>query len=229
MPSQSDLISAALAVPVRRFWMACAAPAGYVRGVFFARRGGHCVPVDLVRVVLRSAGRLAMRRRLAADFAGYLVTDSDAGYSFVSRRVEHERDFLPECVSGGGGFGYRADGYRDDAGGPLDAPDNLPAGSMRGAEYGGFSAVVSRVSWSVLWGVGFMPFVRWRWWHQITGAWCLTAGWGATDGELRGEFADAGGCLDAPEFLPCGGCVGGSVLKSGTVVSVGLVVRRGRI
>ncbi len=57
---------------------------GHVRAVFSRRRQGFAVPVDLLRVHLRGCNRLSAERhnaavyeRLAGDFAGYLVTESD--------------------------------------------------------------------------------------------------------------------------------------------------------
>lgn len=46
---------------------------GYVRAVFSQRARGHAVPVDLLRAHLRGVNRVAVRRRLASAFAGWLV------------------------------------------------------------------------------------------------------------------------------------------------------------
>lgn len=51
-----------------------AAGRGHVRAVFSPRCKGHAAPLDLVRVHLRA---VAMRGRVRAAFADYLVTDSD--------------------------------------------------------------------------------------------------------------------------------------------------------
>lgn len=41
-----------------------------------SRRGrGHVVACDLLRRVLRAKNRLALRRRVAADFSDYLITN----------------------------------------------------------------------------------------------------------------------------------------------------------
>lgn len=51
---------------------------GYVRGVFSARCRGVAIPAELLRAHLRGVARVGVRRRLAAEFAGYLVTDGGA-------------------------------------------------------------------------------------------------------------------------------------------------------
>lgn len=55
-------------------------PAGagvFVLAVFSGRANGYGAPVDLLRKVARVASRLAVRRRLAREFAGYLVSDAE--------------------------------------------------------------------------------------------------------------------------------------------------------
>ena len=58
--------------------------AGFVRAVFSGRCRGFAAPVDLLRVLLRSANRLSairhnqsMYARLSEGFAGYLVTEAE--------------------------------------------------------------------------------------------------------------------------------------------------------
>lgn len=51
------------------------APAGYVRACFSKRLGGHCLPLELVRRHLGAVNRGEFRRRVAREFAGYLVTE----------------------------------------------------------------------------------------------------------------------------------------------------------
>lgn len=53
-------------------------PAGagvFVLAVYSVRTGGCGAPADLLRVVAREVGRLAIRRRLAAAMADYLVSE----------------------------------------------------------------------------------------------------------------------------------------------------------
>lgn len=74
---------------------------------------------------------------------------------FSARRVEHLRGILPECVTGAGGVGFCVGDFRDGAGGPIDAPYCFPSGSMRGADFGGFSGVVQRDWWRVVHRAGW--------------------------------------------------------------------------
>lgn len=46
---------------------------GWVRGVFSSRQRGVAFPLDLVRSMTRVAARVGVRRRLAAEFSGYLA------------------------------------------------------------------------------------------------------------------------------------------------------------
>ncbi len=45
----------------------------FVISTFSRRKGGQVVALDLVKVAARVAGRVAMRRRLARSFAGWLA------------------------------------------------------------------------------------------------------------------------------------------------------------
>lgn len=49
---------------------------GYVRGVFSARCRGVAIPAELLRAHLRGVVRVGVRRRLAAEFSGYLAGDA---------------------------------------------------------------------------------------------------------------------------------------------------------
>jgi hypothetical protein len=99
---------------------------GYVRGLASVRCGGVAFPLDLVRAVAKTAARLAVRRRVGAAFAGYLVTEPAA---FSSRRWLH--DLASVAVTGRDMT--RARDWRDGAAGEgfggLDAPDWIASGS----------------------------------------------------------------------------------------------------
>lgn len=125
---------------------------GHVRAIFSARGKRFTAPADLLRVQLRVANRLSAERhnaavyaRLAEDFGGYLVTDAEQAFSV--RRDEHEYGVLPECVTGAASIGCNVVDFYDAAGGPIDAPELSPAGSMRRGDCGGFSDVVQRPGW----------------------------------------------------------------------------------
>ena len=106
---------------------------GYVRGVFSARCRGVAIPAELLRAHLRGVARVGVRRRLAAEFAGYLVTDGGAAevsFSPVRRRV-----YVPSCYRAG--WGPRRDELQHWAwdacaadGWSLDAADWIAAGGM---------------------------------------------------------------------------------------------------
>lgn len=133
-----------------------AAGRGHVRAVFSERCRGHAVPLDLVRVHLRAVGRMALRGRVAAAFAGYLVTDSDddelrrleiygrkyqtkaAALSEVRGRHRPALDRL--AATGRGPWPFDLHSSAVDSGhGCLDAPGYLAAGGMRAyrSEYSG--------------------------------------------------------------------------------------------
>lgn len=95
--------------------------AGYVRAVFSRRARGHAAPVDLLRAVLRGVITCGMLRRVRADFAGYLVTESDVA-AFSDRR----KNYAPRR------FGSLSTGFQmvQNFGGDLDAPDWILSGGM---------------------------------------------------------------------------------------------------
>lgn len=113
-----------------------------------ARNGrGSVVACGLVRAALHGANLLsamrhneAMRARLSEGFAGYLVTecgDSGAGYPFRAAREFHVHGFDRYCATSVFlPMGLRAvtgDIRGDrwcDAGGPIDAPVLIAAGSF---------------------------------------------------------------------------------------------------
>lgn len=129
------------------------ASVGHVRACFSGRCRGFAAPVDLMRAHLRAVNRCAVRRRVASAFAGYLVTDAgpDVLPLFSQHRGAHEYGILTECVTGAAGVGFFGSNWGK-AGGPIDAPELLPAGSMRSADFGGVSVVAKR--WREEWRDG---------------------------------------------------------------------------
>lgn len=96
---------------------------GYVRAVFSVRARGHAVPVDLLRAQLRGAAKVAQRRRLAAAFSGYLVTEQEAekvwridGRIVCITSIARRQGLRPE--------------FEAEREGGIDAPDYLAAGSV---------------------------------------------------------------------------------------------------
>jgi len=209
-----------------------AASRGHVRAVFSERCRGFAAPLDLVRVHLRAVGRLIdrmdselraleMRGRVRGAFADYLVSDAApcelseaemvacwpfvagrAAFAFSGRREWHQIGINRLCVTGS--RSPIEAGYRDVAGGPLDAPDCLPAGacSSAAAACGECGAVALREP------VGEVerPFVAGRFWRAFvadidTGR-SGPAGLIVDNEAVRYGFAVA--CLDAPEFMAAG-------------------------
>lgn len=138
-----------------------AALGGYVRAVFSGRLCGFAAPVDLVRAQLKTAAAVALRGRIRAAFADYLVTDGGEDDSalrlleiggrwleakapaFSPRRAFHAGFHEVLTVTGGGEpLDYR---YRSAAGGALDAPGCLPAGACDsvGPLFGGSPQIVA--------------------------------------------------------------------------------------
>ena len=136
---------------------------GYVRSCFSRRLRAQVVPVDLLRTVCKSMGLAARLRR---DFAGYLVTEPDLGpvsdwaldcdtepmhyaeYVVCWHPLEGSYPVPPFSESRGKysesfDYGYECMTGSEGCGG-LDAPRLIAAGSMRGADYGGFASVVER-------------------------------------------------------------------------------------
>lgn len=106
---------------------------GYVRGVFSARCRGVAIPAELLRAHLRGVARVGVRRRLAAEFAGYLVTDGGAAdVPFSPRRWGV---YVPSFYRAG--WGPRRDELQhwawdagEGGGYSLDAADWIAAGGM---------------------------------------------------------------------------------------------------
>lgn len=122
---------------------------GYLRGVFSARCRGVAIPAELLRAHLRVVARVGVRRRLAAEFAGYLVTDGGADEIPFSSTRWHV--YVPSFFRAGWGprrdelqhwawCAGAADGYS------LDAADWIAAGGMYndGVLYGSLSVVRGR-------------------------------------------------------------------------------------
>ena len=132
---------------------------GFALAVFSAARGAAVVSLELLRVVVKiSNERAAMlhnermferlewlaeegmspedllpdgwRDRVAGAFAGYLVTDQGELAECFS---EHREWYAPgvdlACATSAQRPMWAA--WRDDAGGPLDAPDWIAAGGVR--------------------------------------------------------------------------------------------------
>lgn len=95
---------------------------GYVLAVKSGRLRGHAAPLALVRVQLRAVNSAGVARRLRAAFAGYLVTDGEAGYPFRNSRKKYQ----------GRRVGVMGTGYpmANLFGGDLDAPEWILAGSV---------------------------------------------------------------------------------------------------
>lgn len=132
---------------------------GHVRAVFSERCRGFAAPLDLVRALVRArrvewlrgifeAARadglarlgefqddelraLEMRGRLRAAFAGYLVTDDEAG-AFSELRGRHlpANDRLAMTGRGPWSFDLQS-GMFDGGMGCMDAPHYIAAGGMR--------------------------------------------------------------------------------------------------
>lgn len=101
---------------------------GYVRGVFSARCRGVAIPAELLRVHLRGVARVGVRRRLAAEFAGYLVTEQ--GPAVFSRRRWWHKKLHGLGVSGCGGRDSSFAGWVSEIDrGAIDAPEKIAAGA----------------------------------------------------------------------------------------------------
>lgn len=114
---------------------------GFVRSIHSRRVRGQSIPVDLVRAVCKQAARVAIRRRVAAAFSGYLVSDFPLPKTenpFSRHREFHLLGIDPYCCTTTRfpiGLRHRsADAAWIAAGGPLDAPVLLAAGSCDAAQ-----------------------------------------------------------------------------------------------
>lgn len=187
---------------------------GNVRAVFSGRCRGFAAPLELVRVHLRAVVRSGVRRRLAADFGGYLVTEAgpDVLPLFSGRRWMHRARLDRSAVSGCWEL------LRSQAGGPLDAPDWLPAGACMNlvpfiAAGECAQKLSARWSESLRGAVGCDADQVWR---EVGGRVVVlgrvrTGRAAAGDDEvLREEFAGelAGAAIDAPDC-----CLSGSLVE----------------
>lgn len=101
---------------------------GYVRGVFSARCRGVAIPAELLRVHLRGVARVGVRRRLAAEFAGYLVAEQEQ--EAFSRRRWWYKKLHGLAVSGCGGWDSNFAGWVSEIDrGAIDAPEKIAAGA----------------------------------------------------------------------------------------------------
>lgn len=96
---------------------------GYVRAVFSERARGFAAPVDLLRVVLRVANRMATRQRIGDAFKGYLVSESGQVLPVFS---ESRKKYAPRRV------GCMNTGFPlpSNFGGDIDAPEWIASGAM---------------------------------------------------------------------------------------------------
>lgn len=198
---------------------------GYVRGLASVRCGGVAFPLDLVRAVAKTAARLAVRRRVGAAFAGYLVSESgpDVRALFSKNREWHSQGVdIWGCTSERQGLGFNAAGVLS---GPIDAPESIAGGGWVKREHlGQFSALPALLDREAAFDNGAAwlaelmagePFAGGRWLHNL-GSIALTG----CDMTRRKEWArdiegvEFGG-LDAPELIAAGSCVLLSVLKNG--------------
>ncbi len=124
---------------------------GFVRGVVSSRLGGVAFPADLVRVAAGMARRDGARRRVAAAFAGYLV--SEAGPEFLPVWRDGAGRVLALLATGPRCHGLRGGVVVAAEVGALDAPEFLPGGAMQRDEYSGWvyagQRIVLRGGWSL--------------------------------------------------------------------------------
>lgn len=116
---------------------------GFVRGVVSSRLGGVAFPADLVRVAAGMARRDGERRRVAAAFAGYLVSEPFPVWRDEAGRVFALLTTKPSC------HGLRGWAVEAEEVGALDAPELLPGGATHSA---GCSGLVYARQWFVLRG-----------------------------------------------------------------------------
>lgn len=77
---------------------------GHVRAVFSPRCKGHAAPLDLIRVHLRA---VAMRGRVRAAFADYLVTDSDdEALRELERAAKCAKKYVEKAPDGEAGYPF---------------------------------------------------------------------------------------------------------------------------
>ncbi len=197
---------------------------GYVRGLFSGRCGGVAFPLDLVRAVAKTAARLAVRRRVGAAFAGYLVSESgpDVRALFSKNREWHSQGVdIWGCTSERQGLGFNAAGVLS---GPIDAPESIAGGGWVKREgLAGGAAVPALLDREAAFDTGAAwlaidgrePFAGRRWLHDF-GSIALTGCDMTQRKEWRRDIegVEFGG-LDAPELIAAGSCVLLSVLKSG--------------
>lgn len=112
------------------------APAGYVRACFSERAQGFCLPAELVRRHLGAVNASGVRRRLAREFVGYLVTEPPVAkvLPHVWREFDTGRVVLisDDCRTGADSLPGLRKGFEVfRCGSALDASEWLPGGSCR--------------------------------------------------------------------------------------------------
>lgn len=112
---------------------------GFVLATFSRGAGGHVVSADLLRVWAKARRVVLMRRRVARAFSGYLVTEAGPVVvpAFSLRREWHQFGLNAYAVTSSrwplglrGDFPHVCSGRGVEAGGPLDAPEEMAAGSV---------------------------------------------------------------------------------------------------
>lgn len=110
---------------------------GFVLGIYSGVARGYLISADLVKAHLGVCARAAMRRRLARAFGGYLVSEQGPAVVFSDRREWHQFGFNAYAATScrwplglRWDFPHAASGRGVPAGGPLDAPEEMAAGSV---------------------------------------------------------------------------------------------------
>lgn len=198
---------------------------GYVRGLASVRCGGVAFPLDLVRAVAKTAARLAVRRRVGAAFAGYLVSESgpDVRAMFSKNREWHSQGVdIWGCTSERQGLGFNAAGVLS---GPIDAPESIAGGGWVKREHlGQFSALPALLDREAAFdnGAAWLAiddrepvFSERRWWHDLAPISVTGRDMTRRRDWREGAEGDGFGGLDAPDWIAAGSCVLLSVLKNG--------------
>lgn len=205
--------------------LSTAASRGHVRAVFSGRCKGFAAPLALIeanlRAVVRSilatrkaenekaidSARDDLRARLAAEMAGYLVTEPDCEPVFSESRSFYDGGMYPQFVTAGRQWPLGC-AWRDLAGGPLDSPDVFPAGACvanKGDALWAPSQLVAHRRDALEPADSARPFSKHRAWYQSGSGverCCVTGG----KLRLGLELGFCQGDLDAPDFLPAGAC-----------------------
>lgn len=199
---------------------------GYVRAVFSARCRGFALPVDLVRANLRAVARVSVRRRVAAEFAGYLVTDVGP-------------DVVPMFSPGRGAYqcGQDRAGMTAVRGawGAIDAPDYVPAGGCMNLGpfwWPGESSQMLSPRGGLLPSAEAVPaavpvFACQRWFHSFDSLAKTGVDMAAPRSWQPWVVYEVVGALDAPEDIAAGGVGVLTVMDSGRRLTKTNYVKRG--